>query len=113
MNLTHAKTWLASRGYELTDDAGGGYEVWRSNERLARVFDSEQLIAWVAQRAQYRTTPPPQNATQAELIAWAVTEGAAWPLNTPQFYYTYWLRHVEKRALPTAPRAKVATEPAL
>lgn len=40
----------------------------------------------------YRTTPPPRHATPAELLAWAVAEGAQWP-GSPWFYYPYWLRH--------------------
>jgi hypothetical protein len=50
----------------------------------------------------YRTTPPPANATATELLHWSLAEAAAWPLNTPEFYYTYWLRLIERQGTPQA-----------
>jgi len=110
MTLTQAQAWLAEHQYELTEDAGGGYEVWLGRERIARVFDSTRLLWWVLARL-YRTGPPPNGASQAELIAWACAEAAAWP-GTPRGVYTYWLRHVGRQETVQARRPAPRTQPA-
>lgn len=53
----------------------------------------------------YRTTPPPM---RGPLLVWALNEAACWPINTPEFYYTYWIRHAEQMR-ERAPKPKQTT----
>lgn len=40
--------------------------------------------------------PPPPGSSSRALLVWALAEAATWPLCTPQWYYTYWLRAIER-----------------
>jgi hypothetical protein len=62
---------------------------------------------------KFRTSPPPDAPIGSHaFIAWAVAESLAWPANTPQGVYNWWVRHVEALAAAQPPEPRRLAKPA-